>query len=41
VNTPHFGDLLGFWLVNDYYPVLFTDEEIRANAESEQEFRGS
>jgi penicillin amidase len=41
VNTPHFGDLLGLWLVNDYYPVLFTDEEIRANAESEQEFRGN
>ncbi len=40
VNTPHFGDLLAYWLVNDYYPVLFTDEEIRANAESEQEFRG-
>ncbi len=41
VNTPHFGDLLAYWLVNDYYPVLFTDEEIKANAESEQEFRGN
>ncbi len=41
VNTPHFGDLLAYWLVNDYYPVLFTDEEVKANAESEQEFRGS
>lgn len=41
VNTPHFGDLLAYWLVNDYYPVLFTDDEIRANAESEQEFRGN
>ncbi len=41
VNTPHFGDLLAYWLVNDYYPVLFTDDEIKANAESEQEFRGS
>ncbi len=41
VNTQHFGDLLAYWLVNDYYPVLFTDEEIKANAESEQEFRGN
>lgn len=41
LSTPHFGDLLAYWLVNDYYPVLFTDEEIKANAESEQEFRGS
>lgn len=41
VSTPHFGDLLAYWLVNDYYPVLFTDDEIKANAESEQEFRGS
>lgn len=41
LNTPHFGDLLAYWLVNDYYPVLFTDEEIRANAESEQEFKGN
>ncbi|MCS6937531.1 MAG: penicillin acylase family protein [Candidatus Bipolaricaulota bacterium] len=41
VNTPHFGDLIAYWLVNDYYPVLFREEEIRANAESEQEFRGN
>jgi penicillin amidase len=41
VNTPHFGDLLAYWLVNDYYPVLFAEDEIKANAESEQEFRGS
>ncbi len=41
VSTPHFGDLLAYWLVNDYYPVLFSDDEIKANAESEQEFRGN
>ncbi|MCS7197865.1 MAG: penicillin acylase family protein [Candidatus Bipolaricaulota bacterium] len=41
VNTPHFGDLLAYWLVNDYFPVLFTEGEIKANAESEQEFRGN
>jgi penicillin amidase len=41
VNTPHFGDLLAYWLVNDSYPVYFTEEEIKANAESEQEFKGN
>ncbi|MCI2429261.1 penicillin acylase family protein [Candidatus Acetothermia bacterium] len=40
-NTSHFGDLIAYWLVNDYYPVLFTDDAIKANAESEQEFRGN
>lgn len=38
-NTPHFGDLIAYWLVNDHHPIYFHDEEIKANAESEQEFR--
>ncbi len=41
VNTPHFGDLLAYWLVNDYHRIYFREDEIKANAESEQEFKGN
>jgi penicillin amidase len=37
-GTKHFGDQLPLWLANDYHPLLFTDHEVRGNAESWQDF---
>jgi len=37
-GTKHFGDQLPLWLANYYHPLLFTDHEVRGNAESWQDF---